>query len=410
MSNNIYLPSIRSKMGDWVFYSCVMRLADIAKRVTYAEELHKNKNLSQLIQRTLDGTRANVIRDYLIADKERFFGSLVIAVYGGSPSWSSIDLTKGPNSDFEFLNEYQWVNIGFLSFNGEEKLFALDGQHRLAGIKKAVEKDPEIGSDSVTVIFLGHANTDIGLQRTRKLFTTLNKNAKAVSKSEIISLDENDAVAVTTRRLVEESPLLFGKTISYSKGTSIPKHELVALTNITNLYDVLCIFLGEAIAGKKRTHWRDQLRPAEGELEDLFDKSLTLLNSLKKHFPELKAYFSKEPENRSALPYRHDQGGSILFRPIGLLIFAELFSKLYKDNPKIDACVKQLAKLPTEISDFPYRDVIWSSASGRMLNVNKSLTRDLLLYRLNLFSGKSTLLIQRLKKINPSIEPSDYGL
>ena len=410
MKKTIYLPSIRSKMGDWIFYSCVMRLADIADRVSFADEIHKNKSLSKLIQRELEDKRAESIKNYLLADKERFFGSLVIAVYGGHPAWSDIDLKEGINSDYKFLDENQGANLGFLSFTGEEKLFALDGQHRLAGIREAVKESVEIGSDCVTTVFVGHKNTISGLQRTRKLFTTLNKNAKAVNKSEIIALDENDAVAVITRRLVEESNYFFGKTISYNKGNSIPKHENSALTNIANLYDVLSIFLGEAIAEKNKNYWRDELRPDDITLDAFFEKSNQLIASFGKNFKELHDYFSEKPENRSAIPYRNENGGSILFRPVGLLIFIEIFSRIYKSTQNIEACIKILAKLPTDISNYPYRDVIWSLSGKKMLNMNKALTRDLLLLKLGMYTGKESTLTHRLQKINPDIELKKYGI
>jgi len=42
--------------------------------------------------------------------------------------------------------------------------------------------------------------------RTRRLFTTLNKTAKAVTKGEIIALDEDDVMAIVVRNLVENHP------------------------------------------------------------------------------------------------------------------------------------------------------------------------------------------------------------
>lgn len=49
----IYLPALRGIFGSWVYYSSMMQVVDLAKRVNFAEELHKDKELSKLIQREL---------------------------------------------------------------------------------------------------------------------------------------------------------------------------------------------------------------------------------------------------------------------------------------------------------------------------------------------------------------------
>ena len=77
-------------------------------------------------------------------------------------------------------------SIGILTLTGREKLFPIDGQHGVAGIKRAVTKKGDIGDDEVTVILIGHARTDEGMKRTRRLFVTLNQRAKRVSDRDIL--------------------------------------------------------------------------------------------------------------------------------------------------------------------------------------------------------------------------------
>ena len=57
----------------------------------------------------------------------------------------------------------------------------MDGQHRLAGIKRAIRGRMTDSEDEVSVIFLGHKNTTDGLEATRRLFTTLNKTANPIA-------------------------------------------------------------------------------------------------------------------------------------------------------------------------------------------------------------------------------------
>ncbi|WP_123101584.1 DNA sulfur modification protein DndB [Acidithiobacillus sulfuriphilus] len=42
--------------------------------------------------------------------------------------------------------------LGFLCLSGSERVFAIDGQHRLAGIKKAIEEGVELAGEQVPVI------------------------------------------------------------------------------------------------------------------------------------------------------------------------------------------------------------------------------------------------------------------
>lgn len=407
MNKELYLSSVRAKMGDWIYYTCVMSLNDVASRVKYAEDLHKNTELSKLIQRVLEEKRINGIKDYLISDQERFFGSLVVAVYGGNPSWSSLDISGRGDSDFDKLQEHHGANLGFLSFDGTEKLFALDGQHRLAGIKAAIKEKEEIGNDFITVVFVGHKNSDEGLRRTRKLFTTLNKHAKPVSKSEIIALDENDAVAIVVRKLLEENDMFFGKSISYAKGNSIPKHEVIAFTNITNLYDVLCIYLGEIVEKKSKHHWKNQLRPLDSKIDELYKRSTEVFDDLRKEFPEMDEYFSSDFQLRSAKKYRGEHGGSLVFRPIGLLILFEIMSKLSKEGFSYKESMKKIGNIPNDISKIPYRDILWSHSSKKMMNANKVVMRDILIYKITGLGNRPEL-ESKINKINDSLDCEKY--
>ena len=87
MNKKLLLPCLRGAIGDWVTYTCLMRLSDINKLISFADDIHKNKSLSELIQRALKKERAKEIGEYLLNDKEAFFNSLVVAIYEGEPKW-----------------------------------------------------------------------------------------------------------------------------------------------------------------------------------------------------------------------------------------------------------------------------------------------------------------------------------
>ena len=64
--------------------------------------------------------------------------SIVVAALGGSPSFTSLQLSDSPeNSVFRAMKIDQ--SFGVLTFDGGEKYYALDGQHRLAAIKAILQ-------------------------------------------------------------------------------------------------------------------------------------------------------------------------------------------------------------------------------------------------------------------------------
>lgn len=220
----LVLPAIRGSIGDWIYYSCLMPIEEVSERVQFAEEVHPDRALSRLIQRSLEGPRSKHIAEYLASTKERFFNALVLATYSGSPEWLEVGgfrATTKPDILKE-ISQSAMDSIGFLSLDGSEKIFAIDGQHRVAGIKRALNDGAEIGKEQVAVLLVGHKKTAAGMRRTRRLFTTLNKTAVPVRKRDIIALDEDDVMAITARRLVESNAAFRDPKIAVISSQSIP--------------------------------------------------------------------------------------------------------------------------------------------------------------------------------------------
>ena len=78
--------------------------------------------------------------------------------------------------------------------NGKEKIFPVDGQHRVEGIKDALKKNSQLANETVSVMLIGHSTTTEGMKKSRRIFSTLNRYAKPVKLGDIIALDEDDEV------------------------------------------------------------------------------------------------------------------------------------------------------------------------------------------------------------------------
>lgn len=174
------IPGLRGTFGNWVYYCCLMPIRELGKRTDYASELPpaKAEEFEQMAEHVLDGSRAVEISQYLTTNEDRFFNSLVLAVYGGKPDWLEIGIigANTPNASLSELSEEAKDSIGFLRLSGREKLFAIDGQHRLAGIKHAIVANNALINEFVPVIFVGHRNTPDGVRRTRHLFAALHRS------------------------------------------------------------------------------------------------------------------------------------------------------------------------------------------------------------------------------------------
>ena len=379
----IALPALRGIMGDWIYYVCLMEIGELSKRVRYANEVHNNKHLSDMIQRQLRKGRAAQIAQYLEKQPERFFNALVIATYGGQPNWHALNDVKSRMKDSELksLDDKTVASVGFLTLQGDEELFALDGQHRLAGIKKAIrdgiDQDPY---DEVSVIFVGHRDTEEGLERTRRLFTTLNKTARPVTKGEIIALDEDDVMAICVRRLIEQTELFSDDRVAFVASNNMPTANLTSLTTIATLYDVLTIlFTNSQSEIRTQKSELQRVRPEDDALDRYFELAKEYFLQLRKNFKALDEFFSAKNTTKVVKKYRGSHGGHVLFRPIGLEVMTRVIAR-FTVEMSLERAANLAAKLPSDLGEDPFRRLMWDPNKKIMLNGHKVTVREILLY------------------------------
>ena len=406
----IVLPALRGVMGTWVYYSCLMQLSDVGSRISYAEEVHSNEHLSDMIQRQLNRGRSKDIAQYLKDQPERFFNSLVVAAYEGEPNWHSLGELNFHASEIDpsLFREETVESVGFLTLRGDEKIFAVDGQHRLAGIKRVIKEssakgkdteaqasDDDILQDLVSVIFVSHNPNELGLERTRRLFTTLNKTARPVSKGDIIALDEDDAMAITVRRLIETTALFENNRVAFTASNNMPTTNTTSLTTIGLLYDVLAILFSkhdfELRASKAKLK---RIRPPDDELDTYFDLAKRYFDSLAQHFPALTSFFDADDTTEAVQTHRGNHGGHILYRPIGLAIFTEIIMKL-AENDTLENAIQRAARLPTALNSPPYEGLLWSSGTQTILSGNNVTLREVLLFQLGISKLSDEVLLER---------------
>ena len=383
-SGSIVLPALRGIMGDWVYYCCLVDLPTLASRVDYADELHNSERLSEMIQRQLEDKRAKEIANYLTTQPDRLFNALVVATYGGQPNWHPLTNVqkKGTPDELESLTPDTMLSVGFLTLRGDESLFAVDGQHRLSGIKAAVQKaGADAQTDQVPVMFVAHEKSDQGLRRTRRLFTTLNKTAKPVSKFDVIALDEDDVMALTVRWLIDENADMFGdERILFIGSSNMPPTNVTSLTTIVNLYDILLTWYTQAdIPVRSKAAELKKFRPDDDRLAEYYRHARELFEALAAGFPELNAFFSAEDIASVVSGYRNKNA---LFRPAGLIVFVTIIARLTHEMGLADA-VRETARLPRDLDSLPYAGLMWNPDTQTIRRFAKRTLLELLLYMLD---------------------------
>ena len=375
------IPAIKGKIGTTVFYSSQMTFGDIAEYVSpITEELHKNKTLSDMIQRSLTNNVDNIV-EYLKQQPDRFFNSLVLAVYDGNPQWHELEI------DYITEPQKKYSNLGFLEFSGNEKIFPVDGQHRVEAIKKAIKEDSSLAAETIGVLFIGHRVIPDGIAKTRRIFSTLNRYAKPVSMSDIVALDEDDIVAISTRNLLESHPLFVDERVSIGLTKAIPNNDSKCFTTIITLSEcnrhLLECYLRHPSQDTVKNFVR--VRPCDETIQEFYAYICDIWNEITK-MPDVKKFLSNKVAIRNS-----STGGNLLFRPIGLLPFIEACKRLNKLSPQTNVkdIISQFRHFDFSVNNALWQDILWDDSRKIMLMNNKSLTRRIFMYIYNKQSLKS---------------------
>lgn len=390
MTGPILLPALQGQFGDWIYYTAIMPMSEVRDRIDFAHVLHRNRNLGELIQRQLQDSgsgkrnRQDAIANYLKGNESRFFNAIVVGIYGGEPVWHPFGITARPEFNMEnigYLAEQE--RVGFLELTGTERLFALDGQHRVSGIKRALEGNGEAAIDILTVLFVPHANTVEGIQRTRSLFIDLNKRAVPVGLKDIIILDEVDLPAILSRRLVDDHKWFSRGQIEIQSFTPTIPRDSEALFSIATLYGIIKKMLASAFAttSDERRELRDAItiRLTEERIDYYYDKTVQYFDSLADLNGRLREYLEAGPESGIAGIARSPDVRDVLFRPVGQMSFANAIAAIAKKR-NLELALEVARMFPMDMTATPFGGVIWDRERERVIASGAPLAGRLLRY------------------------------
>jgi DNA sulfur modification protein DndB len=385
MKNTLLLPCLTGKFGSWRFYNVVMKVKDLVdpdtgvKSVPESKKIYKSDNLNEILQRLEDPKRIEPLKNYILKQKDRYFNSLTVAFSGGNPKWYPVEIKK----DSKFSDEniiYLNLKYGILELTGKEELFILDGQHRLLGLKSAFNQKPECGEEEVSVMLVQHDETTEGIKRTRRIFVSLNRNAKPVSEGENIILEEDDASAIIARQLVEKSShFKTSKVIAFNKNLNMKpgEQDLDKFTSLLALYNVNEILIDhEKLYNKKIEGKYVRIRPTDKLIEEEYKAVSDFWDSFFTTFTNAKSFISS-PEKHSKL--KTENGGLYYLRPVGQEMIA-MYYKFLKMEGKLSK-FNELKKVDGYLESDFWNYILFNPHKGNVL-MNKGNALTYLLYNL----------------------------
>jgi DNA sulfur modification protein DndB len=219
-------PAIRGVQAGREYYisMCPMRLIP---KIFLFDEAELVPELRA--QRVLNKQRVPEIARYITANRSTYIFSAITASIDAEVRFES--LASGAEGS----------RVGLLHIPMRARFIINDGQHRRAAIEMALRDCPEVGDESIAVVFF----LDLGLQRCQQMFADLNRYAIRPSRSIGVLYDHRDEAAELARVIVLRSPV-FHDVVEMERSTLSPRsRKLFTLSAIYSATSALMAGLND---------------------------------------------------------------------------------------------------------------------------------------------------------------------
>lgn len=196
-------PAIRGVQAEREYYVSMCPLHLIPKIFIWDEEVLPAELRAQ---RTLNKSRVPEIAHYITNAPDGYIFSAITA---------SIDA----DVRFDPLGGHTKGNqVGVLSVPMSARFIINDGQHRRAAIEMALHENPDLGDETIAVVFF----LDKGLKRCQQMFADLNRYAVRPSRSLGLLYDHRDDLA-SVAKLIAFKSTAFKDVVEMEKSTLSPR-------------------------------------------------------------------------------------------------------------------------------------------------------------------------------------------
>lgn len=219
-----HFPAIKGVQAKREYYVSMCPLKLIPKLFLFDEE----ELVPELrAQRVLNKARVPEIASYITEHPDSYVFSAITASIDGDATFEAIDTADDSR------------RIGVLRVPMQAQFIINDGQHRRAAIEAALRAKPEIGDETIAVVFF----MDRGLRRCQQMFADLNRYAVKPSASLGLLYDHRDQKAHLARSVVARSAT-FKNLVEMEKTSLSPRSR--KLFTLSAVYSANCALIGDA--------------------------------------------------------------------------------------------------------------------------------------------------------------------
>ncbi len=217
-------PSIRGVQAGREYYVSMCPLRLIPRIFLFDEEELRPELRAQ---RVLNKQRVPEMARYLVANPKDYTFSALTASIDGKVKFDAQSDVSSERS------------IGTLRVPMSARFVINDGQHRRAAIEVALHENPDLGDETIAVVFF----LDVGLKRCQQMFADLNRHAVRPTPSLGLLYDHRDEGANLAKELVERVPVFNGLTETERSTISNRSIKLFTLSGIHNATHALLMGL-----------------------------------------------------------------------------------------------------------------------------------------------------------------------
>ncbi|MFM9596260.1 DNA sulfur modification protein DndB [Streptomyces scabiei] len=184
-------PAIRGVQAGREFYVSMCPLRLIPKIFLFDED-----ELAPEVraQRVLNKGRLPALTRYIVDNPDDYVFSALTASVDGDMYFESI------------ADSGMGMRAGQIRIPMAARFLINDGQHRRAAIEQALKENPDLGEETIAVVFFH----DAGLARCQQMFADLNRHAVRPPRSIGVLYDHRDDLAIMARLLAMKCPVFKG--------------------------------------------------------------------------------------------------------------------------------------------------------------------------------------------------------
>jgi len=225
--STLNFPVLRGIQAGQEYYATMWTLR-MLRQVSIFDETELPPELRA--QRILNKARIPEIAHYILDNPKNYvFSALTVSI---DSEVEFVPLSNLPGED----------RLGILKVPTEARFIISDGQHRRAAILSALEQKPELGNETISVVFF----LDIGLERSQQMFADLNRYAIRPSRSLGLLYDHRNDKAKLAKLVVLKSSV-FRDIVDMEKNSLAPRSR--KLFTLSALYNACADLVADLATG-----------------------------------------------------------------------------------------------------------------------------------------------------------------